>query len=441
MKSSSVYACLALAFFLFASVQNSEAQQYKIKQTTTVMGMKSESTVYVKGMRKRTESAGMMGMGASTTIEQCDLKRYIKINDRKKLYFIEPFSKETDEVIDEDIKTAAVKDKPVVNNKPAGKGGVITMWYSINDNGERKNINGFNARHILTSQKMKPSADACYMKDSLVMKTDGWYIDLPEFNCPVSYRANTTNPAAAQKPDCMDKYITHRSGKGKLGFPLAETRTIIMGDGSGKTTEVVTSLETIELSTVKLDSMLFTIPNGYTLASSEAELQDKFDVNDYMKTVGNQYKGNGEVKQPLNEEKKSGMTRIGVYPPKGEGIVPGLGFQQHMVNNLMTGNIEAIAVASEDDARKHNCDLVLSTDFIKMKGGGKVGGLIKAIKSADPNAASSYTIEADLVLTKLSDNSTRLQEKVSGKYDGKIDEAAKKALDDGAQKVLNNLKQ
>ena len=68
-----------------------DAQQYKLRQVTNMMSMKTESTIYVKGMRKRTESTGMMGMAAPpVTIEQCDLQRTIKINDKKKLYFIEP---------------------------------------------------------------------------------------------------------------------------------------------------------------------------------------------------------------------------------------------------------------------------------------------------------------------------------------------------------------
>lgn len=59
------------------------------------MGMKSESVVYVKGMRKRTEPGTMMGMPAQPiTIEQCDLQRTIKINDNKKLYYIDSFYKQ-----------------------------------------------------------------------------------------------------------------------------------------------------------------------------------------------------------------------------------------------------------------------------------------------------------------------------------------------------------
>jgi len=422
------------------------AQQYKLRQVTSMMGMKTESTIYVKVMRKRTESAGMMGMPAPPiTIEQCDLQRTIKINDKKKLYYIEPFSKETEEIIDEDVKSAPVKDKPPVpvskEKTTPKKGGVITMWYSITDTGERKKIFGFTARHVWTSQKMKPSADACYMKDSLLIKTDGWYIDLPQFNCPVRYKPTRSAmaPAEKPKPDCQDRFITRRSGKGKLGFPITETTIIKMGAGDAQMSEFQTNIETLELSTVKLDSMLFEIPPDYKETMNEDDLQDKFDMKDMMNQAMNEYKNKADENPVLSEQKKTGMLRIGVYEPKGDEQLQASLLQQHLITSLTEGKIEAVAVATEDEAKKYNCDYTLSSEFIKIKQGSKVGGLLKAIKNTDPNASSSYTIDVAMILLKLSDGSTRLQPKLSGKYEGKIDEAAKKVLDEGSRQVLKAL--
>src|SRR5882724_13464373 len=101
----SIVATLVIIISVQTSVQ---AQQYKLKQSTAMMGMKMESTVYVKSMRKRTESPGIMGMGETISIEQCDLQRTIKLNDTKKLYFIEPFAKDNDEVIEEDAPRTKV---------------------------------------------------------------------------------------------------------------------------------------------------------------------------------------------------------------------------------------------------------------------------------------------------------------------------------------------
>ncbi len=422
--------------FLHLFPDNSEAQQYKLRQSTSVSGMNMESTIYVKGMRKRTESAGMMGMPPQPVlIEQCDLKRTIKLNDKKKLYFIEPFGKES-EVIDEDVKpakpTAAVKTKPVTTSPE--KGGTIHMWYNITDTGERKKMNGFTARHIWTTQKIKPSADACMMKDSMIIKTDGWYIDLPQFNCPIQYAPSGSMGQNPTQPACKDKFVTHRSGKGKLGFALSEKRTMIMGNGGSQTSEFTTSLETLEFSSLKLDSMLFEIPPGYTQVMDEGELQEKMSAKDMMNAYKNQ--ANNNTNSNPTEQKKEGIIRIGVYEPKADGQVQTPALQQYIAGVLSGGTIEAIAVSTEEDARKYDCNYTLTTNITKIKSGTKVGGLLKAIKNTDPNAASSFTIDATLSLTPLAGGVTPAPQNISGKYQGKADDAAKKAMDDGSKLVL-----
>jgi hypothetical protein len=247
------------------------------------------------------------------------------------------------------------------------------------------------------------------------------------------------------KPDCQDKFVTRRSGKGKLGFPLTETRTIIMGNKGAQTSEFATSLETLEFSTAKLDSMLFEIPPGYTETKNENDLQDKFDMNEMIRQYSNPNasKIDATMTPPTTGvagQKKEGMIRIGVYEPKGDDQVQASVLQQHMVSSLMDGNIEAVAISSEEDAKNYNCDYTLASDFIKIKSASKVGGLLKAIKNADPNASSSFNIEAAQTLVKLSDASIRLQPKINGKFDGKIDDAAGKALDEGCRQVLKELK-
>jgi len=408
------------------------AQHYKLRQANTIMGMKSESVIYVKGMRKRTESSGMMGMGSNpTTIEQCDLQRTIKINDSKKLYYIEPFAKDEDEIIQEDEK-APLQKKAVTQQK----GGTIYMWYNIYDTVDRKKLYGFNARHIWTYQKIKPSTDACSMKDSLIMRSDGWYIDLPQFNCPVSYRPGTASASRQNiPPDCKDHFVIRHRGKGKLGFPLSETKKLEMANGSS----IEMGIETLEFSTAKLDSMLFEIPLGYTETTNEADLRDKMDAKEMLKQMKN--KGNEMVQQQVNDQKKAGMIRVGVYVPTGDEQVAAADLQNHIVTTLTQDNIEAIAVSSEDDAKKNKCDYTLSPNFSKIKQVNKVGGLLKAIKNADPGAASTYNIEATLKLVHLSDAVTRLDQKVDGKFEGKIDDAAGKAMDQGCVEVIKKLKQ
>lgn len=439
--------CLSAILLLVSCVAITDvaAQQYKIRQSSGMMGMNSESTVYVKGMRKRTEPGKMMGMQPPVTIEQCDLQRTIKINDKKKLYFIEPMTKPMEEIIDED----APKTKPALTKPtPAGKtqkGGVIEMWNTITDTAERKQMYGLTARHLWTYMKMKPSADACYMKDSMIIKTDGWYVDLPKFNCPVNYSSFNRppqRPGEMQKPDCMDRYVNHRKGKGKLGFPLTETRTIIMGGSNmpKQMGEMTTTVQTLEFSLAELDSMLFEIPAGYTETKNEEELQDKMSMKDMM----DQYKNNpGAIQEQVAKMQpaKPGAILIGVLPPSGgDEQLDAVTLQQRLINCMSAGTAQGVAVSSAEDAKSKNCTYLLTTEITKLKSGSKVGGLLKAIKNTDPAAASSFNVESKMTLTNLKDDSIRSKQNVSDKFEGKANEAAGKALDKACSGIMNDVK-
>lgn len=170
----------------------------------------------------------------------------------------------------------------------------------------------------------------------------------------------------------------------------------------------------------------------------EAELQDKINARDMME----QYKKNNQDKDNniATEEKKTGIIRIGVFEPSGDDQVQGSGLQQYLAGVLTSGKIEAVSIGSEEDIAKYSCDYTLFTKFTKIKQVNKVGGLLKAIKNTDPNAASSFTIEALLTLKNVADGSTKLEQSLSGKYEGKVDEAARKALDEGSRLVLKGLK-
>lgn len=437
MKPLSTLSFFIAAFIVLATSNEANAQQYKLKQVSTASGMKSETTIYVKGKRKRTEGGGYAGMNSNiVTIEQCDLQRTVKLNDKKKLYYIDPFAND-DET--DDVKPAAVKKPVPAKEKTTTKtGGTIYMYQNITDTGERKKMYGFTARHIWTTQKIKPSADACTMKDSMVIKTDGWYIDFPDFNCQVSYSGKNGGYGGGYKPDCMDKFVSKKSGKGKLGFALIETKTMIMGGVT--TTEFTTSLETLELSTAKLDSMLFEIPPGYTKTENEEDLQDKMDMGAYIKQSSASSSIQTNEAPVLSEQKKAGMTRIAVYQPTGTETLAFPDLQKHLAGALNEDKIEAVAVSSEAEAKKYNCDLLLSTEFTQVKKGSKVGGILKAIKNADPGASTSYNIETNLTLSNIKDGSTRWQKQVSGKFEGQPDDAAKRALEKGSSLILKELR-
>jgi hypothetical protein len=433
-----IFTIISTIIVLLACNENSFAQQYKVRQVTSMMNMKSETTIYVKGMRKRTEGGGYAGMNNNTiTIEQCDLQRTITINDKKRLYYIDPFSKATESIVYDDEKTAPQKTVATQTSSKSQKGGIVTMWYNITDTGERKKMYGMTARHVWSTQKIKPSADAC-MKDSMLMKTDGWYIDLPEFNCPVRYTA--TNSGGPGIQDCKDKFVTRQSGKGKLGFPLIEKRVMIMGNGVSETSRFETNLETLEFSTAKLDSMLFEIPPGYTATKDINDLYDMMDVTSlqeqYKKeNIGEDNKGTNSV-----GSKTSGVIRIGVLEPTTVQQLSGPDLQEYLISTVKSYNIEAIPVNSTEEARKLNCNFILGSNITEVKGASKLGGFLKAVRNIDPLAVSSYNINAQLILSNVQDSSIRSEKKIVGKFEGTANGATKTALQEGSRALLLELK-
>ncbi|HVG42764.1 MAG TPA: hypothetical protein VM888_14225, partial [Chitinophagaceae bacterium] len=82
---------------------------------------------------------------------------------------------------------------------------------------------------------------------------------------------------------------------------------------------------------------------------------------------------------------------------------------------------------------------MLTSKFTQMKSATKARSVLRAVRNIDPTAASAYTIEATLLLSNLSDGSTRSEKTVTGKYDGTANDAARKALDEGSRALLREL--
>lgn len=407
------------------------AQNYKIRQSTSMGGQNIGSTVYVKGMRKRTESSGMMGIGADVaTIEQCDLKRSVKVSDKKKQYFVTPFATGGAE-------TAGAAPRSAAPGK-ATKGGTLTMTSSINDTGERKQMFGLTARHIKTSMKMESSPDAC-SPVNMAIQTDGWYVDLPQFSCPLNGSASTMPYQRPARNGCQDRTILKETGSGKLGFPLQYTQTLDGGD-SGDGSNMSQSLETLEFSKATLDDSLFDVPAGYTVAKQEQDLYGRPDFSSMMRgadddedkpkpAASKSYPSGGMPAAPA--VKRPGVRRIGVLVPTlaSDENISTNGLQSFLVQQLTSGNVEAVAVSSEGDARAKSCDFILTSSFSKLKqtGASKVGGLFGKITNTDSSGAKSWDVQVDYSMAGI-DGRSVLNNKAALKAGGSADTAAEAAL-------------
>jgi len=416
----------------------SSAQNYKIKQTTSMNGQTMSSTVFVKGSRKRTETSGMMGMGADVAnIEQCDLKRNVKVNDTKKMYFVEPFAT--------DVDTPA---GPAAAPAPTGKvekGGTITITSAITDTGERKQMYGLTARHIKTMMTMQSSPDAC-SQQNMTMESDGWYVDLPAFSCPMEIPRNPYMGMGG-KSGCTDRTIVKNTGTGKLGFPLSMTQTMHSGGENGMSFSQ--SIETLEFSKAALDDALFDIPAGYAKANAANDLYGRPDFSAMMR--GSDGQGNmpdqDAMRAAVNGKpsaKRPGVIRIGVLPPanRSSEAVSVAGLQSFLARNLTSGNYEGLAVSSESEAKAAGCDYVVTSDLSKLKEStaSKFGGILGKVTSTDTSASRRFDVQVDYKLVSLKTGQPVVQNKAAAKFDGTADAAAEKVLSMEAAAVLAGAK-
>jgi len=137
-------------------------------------------------------------------------------------------------------------------------------------------------------------------------------------------------------------------------------------------------------------------------------------------------------------EKRPGVIRIGVLVPTNKGDnVSTANLQAFLVERLTSGNVEAVSVGSEADAKAASCDLLLSSDISKLKQStaGKVGGLFGKVTNLP--TAGSYDAQVDFKLVSLTNGQTKLSSKATSKSESDAGRAAEAILGDEAQAVLN----
>lgn len=362
----------------------------KITRKNGANGYEGQSTVYIKGQRQRTESQSV------TTIQQCDLHRTIQINDRTKMYFIMP--DDASQASDASAPAAPAPQAPAQTRR----GAVVTVTETIVDTGERKQMFGFNARHIKTTNVTDAPPEACNPGHT-ESESDGWYIDLATgFSCNAD--RPTPPPSGRTRPDCADQYRIRHTGAGRLGFPVKVTTTY-KSSGQGGSDEMAggftTTLEATDISTVTLDQSLFEIPAGYQQAASMMELmtgpggmQGAAGMNGVpgmpsgVMPPGAQPPASGESVPSAASSvgpKQPGTIRVGVAAinNKAGGSVSLDELRSRLVGSISGPGVEAVALdaaqapAAEAEARQKDCDLVLYTDLssLKQSAASKIGGM------------------------------------------------------------------
>jgi len=165
-----------------------------------------------------------------------------------------------------DSQGGALGDKP---NPVVYSNGVLQIWINSVDTGERQQMFGHLARHIVTYEKRVATPGACTHSSESV--TDGWYIDdagMPEWrrakkSVAVAVLVSATTNACADKTDRIE---VHRTGV-ELGFPLktsTTTRSQVLGmDGAPRIVASNWGSEVTEFFEGPLDPALFEVPGDF----------------------------------------------------------------------------------------------------------------------------------------------------------------------------------
>ena len=345
----------------------------KIKSRQTSGGQTYENTSYIKGKRQRSETNN----GQMVVIQQCDLRRNIQIMPAAKAYMIQPY--------DEPSTTTATNPGATSPAAPSTKGGVVTSIVTTKDTGERKQMFGYTARHIITTMEMKSSPDACSNVNNK-MEIDGWYIDAAfALDCD-SNRAYTAHMPHAGG-GCRDRYETKTIGLAKKGFPVWEKTTMIGPNGMDSFS---TTNEVIEFSQATLDPSLFDVPEGYrevqdfasAFASAYATPATPSTVPSAPSTPSAP-----TITNAVNP-KRAGVIRLGLAAVKTGNVAEGMNASElaqavrnSLLEQLKGTNIEAVPIeatgaAIQAEAQQKECDYVVYANVSHKKGGGGFGSML-----------------------------------------------------------------
>ncbi len=381
LKNTILRTTLSIACVL--TVTSIAGADTKIKLRQTSGGQTYENTSYIKGKRQRSESSG----GQMITIQQCDLRRNIQLLPAAKVYTIQSFDDSTP-------STANTATTPSTQPGAVKTGGVVTSTVVTKDTGERKQMFGYTARHIITTMSIESSPDAC-SKVNTKMEIDGWYIDASfALDCDIGRSYSSYRPQASG--GCRDRYETKTVGAGRKGFPVWEKMTMMGENGAPGYSSIN---EVVEISQATLEQSLFEVPGDYRQVDDFASAFSAAYANPQASTANSNVPAS--VNTPANNPaaaaskstpvgaKRAGVIRIGVVAVKpgnvAEGMNPqqlALAVQNTLLENLKATNVEAIPIEGsgsiQEEARQKDCDYLVFANVSHKKGGGGFGSFMNS---------------------------------------------------------------
>jgi Domain of unknown function (DUF4412) len=203
---------------------------------------------YFKGPRQRLEHTTDADPHPSSVIlTQCDQKSYFILDEQKKTYLTQPIN----EMASKETRKALERSDDTVD---------VTITTDSVDTGERRQVGSYEARRVKTTTTIDANEEAGVQGSK--MEIDGWYIDLPGWNCrDDSGRAHGMIMASVGRR--LPHYVFRQMGAARLGFAIEETVV--------STQDTLTSTdrtELVEMSEAPLDASLFEVPADYQQTTS-----------------------------------------------------------------------------------------------------------------------------------------------------------------------------
>ena len=216
----------------------------------------TESVEYMQSDRRREEHRGFSGYRFrpngrdlyrpaphTALIKRCDLQKTFLINFDDREYTEWPLPPEpTRQRLKARAESAPSTDAPAPT---------IRVQTETVDTGERKDMFGWSARHVITTRREAPLTGS--VREARVSVIDGWYIDLDTgLTCEPWAGVGHGFAVAYKEGEEPPRPIFENIGEPERGFPLRFSTT-----GGFE-------IEVTELSTDTLDPSLFEVPAGFS---------------------------------------------------------------------------------------------------------------------------------------------------------------------------------
>jgi hypothetical protein len=235
----------------------------KITIRDSVSGRQTmQETQYVQGDRSRDEHRFAFRSNSGpplVSISRCDMGQNFVLNLEDKQYVSTPIPKTLSPT--ETRASAAKRSVSAASRTPT-----ILIEITTVDTGERKKLFGYEARHVITSEKHTRLSGAKDVVQEDVR--DGWFADLPTLlSCFPGSRGAVVFDTVRTMNDPVDVPSLKVVGTPDSGFALSMTTTshstYRLPDGSKGETTAISQREVTELFSGPLEPQLFEVPRGF----------------------------------------------------------------------------------------------------------------------------------------------------------------------------------